>query len=143
MSLRVLKYIALECERQESGEVSVYNMAYAWNDVSQWKKWEIELTVSDIRFLFGVVEPEKTKIGGFRKTPVTFADGTVIPWERIERQMHNLMSHHRGITPEEFYQEFESIHPGIDGNGRVGCILYNFLRGSMNIPIKPPEFRKV
>ena len=57
--------------------------------------------------------------------------------------VHNLMSHHRGITPEEFYQEFESIHPGIDGNGRVGCILYNFLRGSMNIPIKPPEFRKV
>ena len=92
----------------------------------------------------------------FRKTEVTFLsdDGAGTHYglkpEFIERQLQLLIDAWneevvRGednITPEEFYQQFEEIHPCEDGNGRVGAILYNCMKASLFDPIHPPAFKR-
>lgn len=44
-------------------------------------------------------------------------------------------------SPEDmFYKMYEEIHPFSDGNGRTGKILYNYLCGTLENPIWPPNF---
>lgn len=44
------------------------------------------------------------------------------------------------MTPEEAYKELMLIHPFADGNGRVGKIVYNALKGTLDKPQMPPNF---
>lgn len=39
------------------------------------------------------------------------------------------------LSPDEFYVEFEKIHPFVDGNGRTGKILHNWLLGTLGDPV--------
>jgi len=41
---------------------------------------------------------------------------------------------------DQFYYEYENIHPFVDGNGRSGKILYNYLLGTLDNPQMPPNF---
>jgi hypothetical protein len=41
---------------------------------------------------------------------------------------------------DQFYFEYENIHPFVDGNGRSGKILYNYLLGRLDDPVMPPNF---
>jgi fido (protein-threonine AMPylation protein) len=45
------------------------------------------------------------------------------------------------VSASEFYQEFETLHPFNDGNGRVGAILFNLLNGTLSDPIVPPPYK--
>lgn len=75
-----------------------------------------------------------------RSVPVT-VNGTVIPYHTIPRALRNLYDaiERHDITPDEAYQEFETIHPFIDGNGRVGHLLWAMMHNSWPMQF-PPEY---
>lgn len=139
----VVAYCADECRRQESGEMSVLWMLKAYQHLAEQADFatasgaRLVLTSALIEELYALVEPEKNK-RGYRQTNVVVA-GKPIGWENIPRQMDSLVSAQTELSPVEFYTEFELIHAGADGNGRVGSLLYNFLSGSLGTPVAPPD----
>ena len=158
--LNVIKYCARECKRQHSGEESVYDMVNAWNYTQIW--WDTPLIPSMIARIGRLVEPQDNR-NGFRKIPVYVGNISLgyiekAPWERVPELLKLLLedyydpdldwmnermppSHELSKTREDqFYFDFENIHPFVDGNGRVGKILYNYLCGTLENPILPPNF---
>lgn len=160
--LKIIQYSATECEHQGSGELSVYDMVNAWkfasvvsNRVDSGTTIENLLTYHpniDLEFILSLgalVEPAENR-DGFR----THAVGIVDPnsptgikpigssWWDIERHLTALLDsfYSAPLTPDEFYKMYEEIHPFRDGNGRTGKILYNYLCGTLENPIWPPNF---
>lgn len=130
-----IHFCARECKNQRSGELSVGWMLDAYEYATTIQP---PLTVKDILIIGSLVEP--TKIVTFRHVPITFSNGSKVPWENIDRQIDSLIEAQSRLTPTEFYIEFEQIHPFEDGNGRTGAILFNLLNNTLNQP-KMPEHR--
>lgn len=157
MELHVIKYCAEECERQGSGEVSVYDMCNAWDYVMKYEATGYEngkLTPNLIARIGTIVEPNKNA-KGYRQIPIFVGNGLEYvekaPWQNVPRMLDQLIeayydkrldpTHPKSVTPEdEFYYQYENIHPFRDGNGRSGKILYNYLHGTLDNPILPPNF---
>ncbi len=167
--LDVIDYCAQECYRQSSGEPSVYNMVNAWGFAHVYQRDEISedgrIDLTFISRLGSLVEPKKNRVWPlFRSQPIyvgnSFHMVEKAPWERVPDLLNLLLeSYYEGLledylkerqergdtsiakTPEDqFYFEYETIHPFVDGNGRTGKILYNYLLGTLESPILPPNF---
>ena len=142
LQLNVIAFCAEECTRQQSGELSVGWMLNAYNYASKVLQFEEEITQSFPLSLARMIEPFKNAYG-YRIVPVSIRGNLKDNQELITRQMEMLLSAQTNLTPEEFYKEFEEIHPFVDGNGRVGVILYNYLNKTMNIPSFAPDYWSV
>jgi hypothetical protein len=139
--VKVTDFCILECQIQEDPKgLPGMLAAFAWG-VFLCKRG-MRLDRGDLLIMGNYINH---KVRDFRKTPVFFKDLSLgLPPELIDRTLDNLIVtfNMQSITPEEFYQEFERIHPFEDGNGRVGAILFNMLNHSMNDPILPPKYKR-
>ena len=122
-----------------------------------------------IEHLGKLVEPVDNK-NGFRRIPIGVNDPNFgwiekASWERVPILLEMLLdSYYLGLlktdaedaatgdphyrdwnnlsktAEDQFYYEYENIHPFRDGNGRTGKIIYNYLCGTLDNPIMPPNF---
>lgn len=139
LSLEQIRFCAEECQRQDSGEMSVYRMceAYAFVAHSPTFGWDME-TMHHLAYLIN--DPDVPN--GYRTTPIYFLDGELaVDAKLIESAMERLFDAivDERITGLQVYKEFELIHPYLNGNGRLGAIVYNRYEGAMDHPKAPPE----
>ena len=146
MTLQQIEFCAKECQRQRSGELSVFNMARALHYVEDYPSVTrfVDLSVSGkieiVRSLAYIVEPEKNQFG-YRTVAVHFANFSfAIPAENIPRAMETLFEASNELDATEIYREFQKIHPFLDGNGRVASLLYNLKNNTLDRPEAPTNF---
>jgi hypothetical protein len=141
--MKLVRYCADEVRRQGDGPVNVADMFDAWMQARlDWYSGR-EMTVFMIETWGKLVEPNANSVG-FRRQPIGL--GGPRGWRQIgcqaweiEDRLNQLINMIRAkMTPNDAYQYFEeSIHPFLDGNGRTGKILFNFLSGTLDEPIMP------
>lgn len=139
--LGVVEWAAKECTRQASGEASVWWMVRAWSYAMLGYKDGAPITEEVILLLGSLVEPRtNTANAHYRLGQVWVGRDKKPPPERVPKLMEALVAAIDVLDPDEWFREFEEIHPLRDGNGRTGSILWNWLCGSLASPADAPDF---
>ena len=139
---RILRYCCEEIERQRDSPLRVYNLMRAWTyAVDQAERVKLPF-INHILMLGYLAKPTHNTADYFRRCELTVGDHYPPKWDMVPRLMHDWVDaiHDYRLTPEEAYREFQYIHPFRDGNGRVGKVLYNWLKGTLHDPNKQAYF---
>lgn len=123
-------------ELQYSTEALV-DAIYAWNFLRTMEDFNILTLLNCHRILMINIDP--TIAGKIRECDV-WIDGCYKPFisvQLIENDLIYLLKQilNSKIGPKEAHIQFEYIHPFVDGNGRVGRMLYNLHRLYIGKPI--------
>lgn len=140
-SREVVAWAAQECEWQMSGEQSVLWMLDG-RDWMQRCPREFFGTAT-IQKLAEIVEPRKNDGKSWRNCDVRVGFDVKLEWESVPGAMEHLVEALPGVfrsDADEWFRQYEEIHPFRDGNGRTGNILWNWLRGTLDQPEMPPNF---
>jgi hypothetical protein len=140
ITFRVVSWAAQECAWQQSGALSVAHMVNAWRYAHRRRhrgpRW------NDVLMLGVAVEPLKN-FAGLRTVGVRVDFDLKLDPQLVPDALRALLeaapdspSEHECV---EWFRRSEDIHPFVDGNGRTGSILYNWLRGSLAEPVYPPN----
>lgn len=138
-TLAISKWAAEECDRQRVGPRLVPQMI----DAALWLEGRHRLSVDTVQELGSRIDWRNKN--GWRQQAVTIGGHTPLPdWQLLPDLMSRLVEQQFSIPIDEFYREFEEIHPFIDGNGRVGSILWNWRNKFLEWPyeqlVAPPDF---
>lgn len=135
--LDVLPVLVKEIVLQEDGPEAVDGISRAWlysvsvNEIT-------EASLHDIHALTVLHKPPQfLKV---RTIPVTVGGNPALDPKLVRRALHGLLGAQKDLTPDEFYKELMEIHPWLDGNGRTGFLVWNFMRGTLWKPELPPNF---
>lgn len=153
----ILDFCTEECRRQGSGKESIPWMISAWELAQKrYFQWGIDGLIPDfIEAVGNLVEPVKNA-KGFRKVPIFVGPDEKLRYPFIPDALEALLGAWRDGTYQQFalekmerrgwedrepadllYLEFEDIHPFVDGNGRTGKILLNYVLGILDNPRWP------
>lgn len=149
-AVRLATWASIECEKQRSGERSVAYMIAGWNYASMMGQHApaeemIRSLPTHIMRLGTIVEPRSNGSSWWRKKNVYISNNPTanLPdWVQVPRLMEQLCEAWLRLEADEWYKEFEEIHPFVDGNGRVGNILWNLKNHTLD-PEKlafPPNY---
>lgn len=128
---RLVNWAAQECEWQQSGERSVAWLIQAHQEAFVAYQEGEEITEDLIKTLGAIIEPGR--VDGYRQVGVSVGLSIKPDWREVPRLMTQLVEWGRvPLTPSDWYREFEEIHPFVDGNGRTGAILFNWLNGTLH-----------
>lgn len=76
-------------------------------------------------------------LNGIRTVNVRVGPKVCPDHERVPGLLELLFEQRDQLEPLEFYRGLLEIHPFVDGNGRTGKIILNWLNGSLHVPIFP------
>jgi len=138
---KIIDYVTEEVERQGhdvtewDGIIRTSWMLEAWAFALGWIG---PITIEQIVGLGMLVEKGKN-LQGIRTEEVFVGERRCPPAGVIIPMLVDWIRHQHELTPLENYREFELIHPFVDGNGRAGKIILNYLMKTLYDPVFPPN----
>lgn len=142
--MTIIEYVTEEVSRQGhdvtaiDGLERVQWMLRAWvYALTSLKKEPLQPLLSDAERIGKMVEPVKNG-GGWRQCQVRVGYRICPDYHEVPTLLVELFES-KGLSPLEFYRQFLEIHPFVDGNGRTGKVLLNWMNGTLHDPIFPPS----
>lgn len=138
-------FIAPEVFRKEfngvsTGNIHAYNSVRACHTAIDLAHTQLEeKTIELLHFLQMQNILDREYVGEFRKVPVWVGGHECLDFKKIPKELKQFIKlFEKQRLPElHLHYQFEIIHPFIDGNGRVGRLLYLMDLVRRNMPIKP------
>ena len=123
--------------------------AWMWADVRSIE--HAKPTIEDMLHIAAMIEPGMNGMG-YRTYGIWIGGREGAPQHLVPSEVQQLWGRIHGVYPEQgrglcghwtaddFYLEFERIHPFGDGNGRTGKVLHNWLLGTLDDPVLVADY---